>query len=101
MFPRQSRLGIVLAAAGVMSLLAAVEGQNARAQGYAASAESGAPAQRRSIEVLVTYESGRLTIKAQDAPLIYVLQAVCDRIGAVMDFPADAADRVTADLGPG
>jgi hypothetical protein len=101
MFPRQSRFRVVLRVAGLTLLLAAVEGRDAEAKEHVVSAESEVPARRRLVEVVVTYKGGQLAIKAQNAPLITVLQAVCDRIGAVMDFPADAADRVTADLGPG
>ena len=49
----------------------------------------------------VQYEDGKLTIAAHNSTLSDVLKAVRQQTGAEMEIPANATERVVADLGPG
>ena len=49
----------------------------------------------------VTYEGGQLTIVAHNCTLADVLHAVKKQLGADLDVPPNATERVVADLGPG
>ena len=49
----------------------------------------------------VTYESGQLSIVAHNCTLADVLRAVKKQLGADLDVPPNATERVVADLGPG
>ena len=49
----------------------------------------------------VTYEKGQLTIRAHNAPLIEVVRAVCDRIGAELDAKSEPREAVVGIMGPG
>jgi hypothetical protein len=49
----------------------------------------------------VTYEGGKLSIVAHNCTLADVLRAVKKQLGADLDVPPNATERVVADLGPG
>jgi hypothetical protein len=49
----------------------------------------------------VTYEGGQLSIVAHNCTLADVLRAVKKQLGADLDVPSNATERVVADLGPG
>ena len=49
----------------------------------------------------VTYEGGQLSIVAHNCTLADVLHAVKKQLGADLDVPPNATERVVADLGPG
>jgi hypothetical protein len=49
----------------------------------------------------VTFESGQLTIIAHNCTLADVLHAIKKQMGADLDVPPGATERVVADLGPG
>jgi hypothetical protein len=49
----------------------------------------------------VTYEGGQLSIVAHNCTLADVLRAVKKQLGADLDVPPNATERVVADLGPG
>ena len=49
----------------------------------------------------VTYEGGQLSIVAHNCTLADVLHAVKKQLGADLDVPSSATERVVADLGPG
>lgn len=49
----------------------------------------------------VTYQGGQLTIVAHNCTLADVLHAVKKQLGADLDVPPNATERVVADLGPG
>lgn len=49
----------------------------------------------------VTYEGGQLSIVAHNCTLADVLHAVKKQLGADLDIPPNATERVVADLGPG
>jgi hypothetical protein len=49
----------------------------------------------------VTYEGGQLSIVAHNCTLADVLRAVKKQLGADLDIPPSANERVVADLGPG
>jgi len=49
----------------------------------------------------VTYEDGQLSIVAHNCTLADVLRAVKKQLGADLDVPPNATERVVADLGPG
>jgi hypothetical protein len=49
----------------------------------------------------VNYEGGKLTIEAHNSTLADVLKEVREQTGAELDIPANANERVVADLGPG
>lgn len=48
----------------------------------------------------VTYERGQLTVVAHNCTLADVLRAIKKQIGADVDIPPSATERVVADLGP-
>jgi hypothetical protein len=50
--------------------------------------------------VVVRYENGELTVKANNAPLVDVLRAICGQIGAVLEAPAEAREPILMTLGP-
>ena len=49
----------------------------------------------------VTYEAGQLTVIAHNCTLADVLRAIKKQMGAEIDVPPNATERVVADLGPG
>jgi hypothetical protein len=49
----------------------------------------------------VTYEGGQLSIVAHNCTLADVLKAIKKQLGADLDIPPNANERVVADLGPG
>lgn len=67
------------------------------------AAEVPAPAVTEVTEgqAIVTYESEQLTIKAQNAPLIEVLRAVCTQIGAELDAQSEPNEPILGVFGPG
>jgi hypothetical protein len=105
MLSKRSRYLFVVAVAGLLWLPVGSWAQNPQVQGQAtATAPAEPPAaltQEPSGQVVVTYQNGDLTIKARNAPLIDVLRAVCSQVGAVLDFPSEADERIVAILGPG
>jgi hypothetical protein len=52
-------------------------------------------------QAIVTYESEQLMIKAQNAPLIEVLRAVCTQIGAELDAQSEPDEPILGAFGPG
>jgi len=52
-------------------------------------------------QVVVAYLNGELTIRASNATLGDILQAVCEKMGAVLEIPSGAERRMFAILGPG
>jgi hypothetical protein len=78
--------------------------QNPQAQEQAtANAAPEPPASLAEVpegQVVVRYENGELTIKANHAPLVDVLRAVCGQIGAELDAPTEAREPILIILGP-
>jgi hypothetical protein len=54
-----------------------------------------------AVAPLVNFKDGELTIEAHNSTLADVLKAVRQQTGAEMEIPANATERVVADLGPG
>jgi ankyrin repeat protein len=52
-------------------------------------------------QAVVTYLDGELTIRASNARLGDILNAVCEKIGAILDLPSVPNERMFANLGPG
>jgi len=51
--------------------------------------------------IAVGYEDGQLTISAHNAPLLDVLRRVCQQIGAELESPEGASERLFVNVGPG
>jgi hypothetical protein len=58
-------------------------------------------AQKPAIAPRVQYQNGILTIVAENSTLGDILRAVHQQSGAIVDLPANATERVVANLGPG
>ncbi|HUJ96570.1 MAG TPA: hypothetical protein VLW84_14965 [Terriglobales bacterium] len=58
-------------------------------------------AQKPAIPPKVTFQHGQLTIVAENSTLGDILRAVRSKIGAAMDVPGNATERVVTQLGPG
>jgi hypothetical protein len=54
-----------------------------------------------AVAPVVDYKDGQLTIEAHNSTLTDVLKAVRQQTGAELEIPANATERVVADLGPG
>src|SRR5919108_270290 len=54
-----------------------------------------------SSQAVVTYFDGELTIRASNVLLTDILNAVCEKTGAVLDLPSVPNERMFAILGPG
>jgi hypothetical protein len=52
-------------------------------------------------QLVVIYENGELTIKANKVSLLEVLRRVCSQIGAQIEAPPMASEMIVAELGPG
>lgn len=105
MLSMRSRFALILTVAGLLWLPAGSWAQDARAhEQAAATAPTQLPAGLAEVpdgQVVVSYHEGELTVRARNAALIDVLQAVCNQIGAVLDAPPEATEPVLAVLGPG
>ena len=105
MLSMRALFAFVLALAGLLWLPARNWAQNPQVHEQATALARPEPAatlaQVPPGHAVVTYRNGELTIKAQNAPLIDVLRAVCSVTGAVLDIPSGADGRVFASLGPG
>jgi hypothetical protein len=102
----RTMLPMLLVAAAVAAIWVAADGheQDQSTGPLTAAAASSTPSlsstHRIPVNLAVSYKAGALTIDVQNAPLSDVLQEICRQIGAKLDFPADANERVTAALGP-
>ena len=58
-------------------------------------------AQKPAVPPQVSYENRQLTIHAENSTIGDVLRAVRNKTGAVVEFPANATQRIVIDVGPG
>lgn len=73
----------------------------AAAQTPAAAPMAPELAQEPSDQLVVTYLDGELTIRASNALLADILNAVCEKMHAALDVPSVPNERMFAILGPG
>ena len=104
MLSMHSQFAIFLAVGGLLWLQTGSWARDHKVQEQAKSAASAetsaALADVPAGQVVVSYENGELTIKANNAPLVDVLRAVCGRIGAELDAPPEAREPIHMILGP-
>jgi hypothetical protein len=88
--------------AGCLSLASGslAEAQQDQGQAPAAASPTGS-AEISPGQVIVTYVDGRLTIKANKAPLSQILREVCAQTGVQLEFTPGSDEPIFADLGPG
>ena len=105
MLSKRSRCVFILTVAILLWLPAGSRAQDPPAKEQAATTPPAqlpdALAEVPEGQVVVTYDASELTVKARNAALIDVLQAVCNQIGAVLDVPPEATQPVRGVLGPG
>jgi hypothetical protein len=103
MLTLRSQLALVLAVPGLL-WQAASSAQAPRPDSQAkptAAPELPAPlAELAPGKAEVTYEDGRLILKARNAPLIDVLHSACALIGADLSAPEDATQPILRVIGP-
>jgi hypothetical protein len=104
MLSLRSQVAIVLAVVFLVCVPAASWARTPQDEGQAAATAShevsAALVEVPEGQSVVIYQNGELTIKARNAPLIDVLQTVCNQIGAVLDAPPDVDEPILAALGP-
>jgi len=105
MLSKRFQLGFALAVTGLLSLPVGSWAQEPKVLEQSTEL---VPRQPRlgledlpSGQAVVTYQNGKLTIRALNAPLIEVLRAVCNQIGAVLDLSSVANESIVAIIGPG
>jgi hypothetical protein len=106
MLSMRSQFVLLLVVIALLYLSAQGWGQDSERQGQAAvaAATPSLPAELAQVpasESDVTYANGQLTVKANNAPLIEVVRAVCAQIGAELDAPSEPGDPVLGVFGPG
>jgi len=95
-----SQMFAVFAIAGLFSV-PIVGAQDLAVKDQVNVAESAGVAEISAGRLSVTYDSGQLTIKAHNVPLLEVLRRVCSEIGAEIDAPLGASEPIYVELGPG
>jgi hypothetical protein len=102
----RSQFVLFLVVMALLCLPAQGWGQDSQGQGQAdvKAAIPSLPADLAQVpasESDVTYANGQLTVKANNAPLIKVVRAVCAQVGAELDAPSEPDDPVLGVFGPG
>ena len=93
--------GISFAVAVMVWLPRGSRAQNPQVQEQETATTAPELAQVPSGQAVVTYLDGELTIRANHALLTDILNAVCEKMAAVLDLPSVPNERMFAILGPG
>lgn len=105
MMRMRPQFALVLGVVGMLLLQTETWGQDSAAKkeaSVAANAEvASALADVPAGQVAVTYENGKLTIRAQRARFLDVLRAACDQLGAELDAQGEGRETILGVFGPG